>query len=47
MDLDLPDGADGPVSRLRWYPERGFELDLSAHVEEVSLMLVAVPLPGV
>jgi len=46
LDLDLPDGAEGPVSRLRWYPERGFELDLNAAVDDVTLMLVAVPLPA-
>jgi hypothetical protein len=40
------DAPAGPVSRLRWYPDRGFELDLNAAIGEVTLMLVAVPLPA-
>lgn len=43
-DDDETDG--GPVCRLRWYPERGFELDLNAVVGDTSLMLVAVPIPA-
>ncbi len=35
----------GPVSRLRWYPDRGFELDLSASQDDIILMMVAVPIP--
>jgi hypothetical protein len=42
--LDIAE--QGPVSRLRWYPQRGFELDLNAIVDDVSVMLVAVPLPA-
>lgn len=34
-----------PVSRLRWYPDRGFELDLNATLDDVTLALVSVPLP--
>lgn len=40
------EAPEGPVSRLRWYPDRGFELDLNAAVDDVTLMLVAVPLPA-
>lgn len=46
MDATNPDAASGPVSRLRWYPERGFELDLNAVIGEVEIILVAVPLPA-
>lgn len=38
-------GPSGPVARLRWYAERGFELDLNAVVDRIVLVLVAVPLP--
>lgn len=41
----VTDASAEPVSRLRWYPDRGFELDLNASVDDVTLALVAVPLP--
>lgn len=46
MQDDNQDEPAGPVSRLRWYPERGFELDLNAVVGEISIVLVAVPVPA-
>jgi hypothetical protein len=42
----VSDFESEPVSRLRWYPDRGFELDLNASVDDVILTLVAVPLPA-
>ena len=41
----MSDPSPEPVSRLRWYPDRGFELDLNAVVDDITLALVAVPLP--
>lgn len=41
----MSDLTSEPVSRLRWYPKRGFELDLNASVDDITLTLVAVPLP--
>ncbi|TVQ92713.1 MAG: hypothetical protein EA397_06040 [Deltaproteobacteria bacterium] len=42
----LTEQSSEPVSRLRWYPDRGFELDLNAVVDDTTLTLVAVPLPA-
>lgn len=46
VGVSLSEQSSEPVSRLRWYADRGFELDLNAVVDEVTLTLVAVPIPA-
>ncbi len=35
-----------PSSKLLWYPDRGFELDLDVGDDEVTLRMVAIPVPA-
>lgn len=35
-----------PTCTLNWYPDRGFELDLDAADDDISLRMVSIPVPA-